>query len=135
MQVTQELLVKGTQVVTLMDKLRTAERDALCPKELSSSCATAVALLGNASLELCLRCRDLMHSSINKKYHALCGSATPVGKLLFGDKITEDLKEINEAAKVSRGVVHDREASSGSSRSGNPQAWSSQTRFRPLLLT
>ena len=111
LQTAQELLVRGLlTVVQVKDKLMEASKSSSDPlsKELSSACSTAIALLGNASLESSFRRRDLLRSAINRRYHALCGNSTPVGKYLFGDKIADDLKEINEANRVSKGVVQER---------------------------
>jgi len=102
MQSTQELIVRALQVaISLKEGLATAS-----PKsELSSQCNTIIALLGNASLETSFRRRELLRPSINKKFHSLCAPATPIGKMLFGDKMTDELKEINEVARVAKGVM------------------------------
>ena len=136
LQTAQELLVKGLlTVVQVKEKLMEASKSSSDPlsKELSSACSTAIALLGNASLESSFRRRDLLRSAINRRYHALCGNTTPVGKYLFGDKIADDLKEINEANRVSKGVVQERHQPPSSapnrSFSHTPQGQSSS---RPL---
>ena len=116
MQTSQELLVKGLQLVVGMnDKLLAASRtnsgsDPLL-SELSTLCTSAIALQANASLESSFRHQELLRSSLSRRCHALCGTSTPLGAHLFGDEIAEDLKEIIEANKVSRGIVLERQPS------------------------
>lgn len=106
MQSTQDLIVSGIHIATDMKEcLMNKTGDDPMLQELSSKCSTLIALLGNASLETSYRRRDLLRSSINKKYHTLCAPMNPVGKLLFGDRMSDSLKEINEASKVSRGLT------------------------------
>ena len=74
-------------------------------EDVGAMCTTLIALLGNASLDMSFRRRELLKPSINRRYHSLCGPSTEVGDYLFGDRMAEDMREIAEAAKVSRGIV------------------------------
>ena len=102
MQSTQDLVVRSLYLLT---DVRHALSESSNPKDLERKCNTIIALLGNASLELSFRRRELLRSSLNKKYHSLCSPNTPVGKSLFGDSMSDELKSINEVSRVAKGVV------------------------------
>ena len=104
MQSTQELSVRGLQLALAMkERLGSSEESKV--EDVGAMCTTLIALLGNASLEMSFRRRELLKPSINRRYHSLCGPSTEVGVYLFGDRMAEDMREIAEAAKVSRGIV------------------------------
>ena len=104
MQSTQELSVQSLQLALAMkERLSSSEESKV--EDVGSMCARLITYLGNASLEMSFRRRELLKPSINRRYHSLCGPSTKVGVYLFGDRMEEDMREIAEAAKVSRGIV------------------------------
>ena len=112
MQSTQELSARGLQLALAM-KERPSSSEESKVEDVGAMCTTLIALLGNASLEMSFRRRELLKPSINRRYHSLCGPSTEVGVYLFGDRMAEDMREIAEAAKVSRGIVAANHAWSG----------------------
>ena len=105
MQSTQELVVRGLHLATDLRQSLLAS-PSVTSQDMQDKCTTLIALLGNASLELSFRRRELLRPSLNTKYHSLCAPSTPVGKHLFGDAMSEELKSINEMSKVSKGVMN-----------------------------
>ena len=106
MQSCQGLVARGLSAVVqtkeALLKTKTPSKSDLA--EINSSLTSAVALLGNSMFELSMGRRDLLKSGINKRFHALCAPSVPVTSFLFGDKVHESLKEINDTARVSRSV-------------------------------
>jgi len=85
----------------------------------------AIAMLGNAFLDLSHRRREVMRSGINRRYQGLCHSSVPVTKFLYGDNVQESIKEINEMSKLAKTVSpnsagryhpYNRDGGKGSSR-------------------
>lgn len=110
MQSSQNLLVKGLScTVAAKDKLMQCSESAESHRilqEANAQLSSAIALLGNAFLELSYVTRDLMKSGIDRRFHALCTPSIPVTNYLFGDKIQESVKEISELPRVSKSVQH-----------------------------
>ena len=76
MQSTQELSVRGLQLALAMkERLSSSEESKV--EDVGAMCTTLIALLGNASLEMSFQRRELLKSSINRRYHSLCGPSTP----------------------------------------------------------
>ena len=88
---------------------------------------SSMALVGNAFHELSQRRKDLLKPVLADRYQKLCSSTTPVTKFLFGDKIAESIKEINEAQRISRSFGHT-SARGGRNRYswGNRQTWTNR---------
>ena len=107
MQSTQELLIRGLQLALAMkERLSLLEESKVDGgRQCHVHDSLFYALLGNASLEMSFWRRELLKPSVNRRYHSLCGPSTDDGIYLFGDRMSEDMREIAEATKVSRGIV------------------------------
>ena len=109
LQNTQELLGKGlTAVVLAKDKLlkTTGQTGHGIDQshEVNSLLSTALAVLGNAFLDMSQRRRETMRPGINRRYQSLCNQSVPITQQLFGDNIQEAIKEINDMAKLSKSI-------------------------------
>jgi|GEM_PF-6923895 len=106
-QATQGLVAKGlSAVLVAKEDLRKATSNANQEpfSKVHSELNDAIALLGNAHLQLSHRRRELLRPGINPKYQSLCNSSQPVSTMLFGDKVQDTLKDMNEMAKLSRSI-------------------------------
>jgi len=106
MQATQNLVAKGmAAVVEAKEALMKPSPSAEAIQAVNKSLSSAIALLGNGMFELSQRRREVLRSGINRRYRSLCDVNVPVTNFLFGDKVQESMKEIDELAKVSKGVA------------------------------
>ena len=101
MQSTQGMVAKGVAAVVAAKEELAQLKSQTC-SSVSKQLTTAVAVLGNAFLDLSYRRRDMLRSSINRRYQGLCNASFPVTKSLFGDNVQETMKDINESTKLSR---------------------------------
>ena len=60
----------------------------------------SLALMGHSINEVNIKRRELIKPDLNDQFKQLCGSHTPVTKLLFGDDLPKSVKEISETNKV-----------------------------------
>ena len=60
----------------------------------------SLALMGHSINEVDIKRRELIKPDLNDQFKQLCGSHTPVTKLLFGDDLPKSVKEISETNKV-----------------------------------
>ena len=60
----------------------------------------SLALMGRSINEVNMKRRELIKPDLNDQFKQLCGSQTPVTKLLFGDDLPKSVKEISETNKV-----------------------------------
>ena len=60
----------------------------------------SLALMGHSINEVNIKRRELIKPDLNDQFKQLCGSQTPVTKLLFGDDLPKSVKEISETIKV-----------------------------------
>ena len=73
--------------------------------QLSDTQQDALALLSSANYELnCVR-KEFIRPEINPKYAHLCKASTHTSKLLFGDDLSKQVKELQEEQKAAVGVV------------------------------
>lgn len=80
--------------------LRTVPSD-----NLSDTQQDALALLCNAQFELnCLR-KDFIKPDLNSRYAHLCKPSTPVTRLLFGDNLSKQVKEMKDQQLATAGVT------------------------------
>ena len=80
--------------------LRTVSADTM-----SDTQQDALALLCNAQFELnCLR-KDLIKPDLNSRYSHLCKPSTPVTRLLFGDNLSKQVKELKDQQLATAGVT------------------------------
>ena len=56
--------------------------------------------MGHSINEVNIKRRELIKPDLNDQFKQLCGSHTPVTKLLFGDDLPKSVKEISETNKV-----------------------------------
>ena len=60
----------------------------------------SLAFIGHSINEVNIKRRELIKPDLNDHFKQLCGSHTPVTKLLFGDDLPKSVKEISETNKV-----------------------------------
>ena len=60
----------------------------------------SLALMGHSINEVNIKRRELIKPDLNDQFKQLCGSHTPVTRLLFGDDLPKSVKEISETNKV-----------------------------------
>ena len=66
---------------------------------------TALAVFGHASRQLINRRIDLLRSEIQPDFAHLCSNSTPVTDKLFGDNVTDNVKEIQNIKRVERVIT------------------------------
>ena len=66
----------------------------------------AMVLMLAAMRELAFRRRELIKSGLNTEYAALCTASTPVTNQLFGENLTQQVRDIGEMNRVSRSLQH-----------------------------
>ena len=61
----------------------------------------SIAFIGIANVNLIKKRRELVKQDLPHKMHKLCGSLVEfTGSLLFGEKLAQDMKDIDEANKL-----------------------------------
>ena len=60
----------------------------------------SITLICNAHFELSIRRRYLLKRFIKRKFHQLCVPNNPVGENLFGNELTQKMKDIGESSKL-----------------------------------
>eukprot|EP00112_Aurelia_sp_Birch-Aquarium-sp1_P014808 Seg3218.1 transcript_id=Seg3218.1/GoldUCD/mRNA.D3Y31 product="hypothetical protein" protein_id=Seg3218.1/GoldUCD/D3Y31 len=111
LQSCQAMLSKGlTALIQAEECLEKIEKPATPVNnditDIKARIKSSMALVGNAFHELSQRRKDLLKPVLADRYQKLCSSTTPVTKFLFGDKIADSIKEINEAQRISRSFGH-----------------------------
>ena len=151
LQSTQELLGRGLNAVVMAkDKLLNCQTQPErgtddAHSEVNTLLSTAIAVLGNAFLDMSQRRREIMRPGINRRYQSLCNQTVPITHQLFGDNIQEAIKEINDMAKLSKSISppsssrfhpypsHERRTSQGSnSHSSSNRSLNSRGRSAPF---
>ena len=56
--------------------------------------------MGHSINEVNIKRRELIKPDLNDQFKQLCGSHTPVTRLLFGDDLPKSVKEISETNKL-----------------------------------
>ena len=94
----QGFMLKGmTAVASSIDKLLDkADTD----REILDPLVDAIALVGQAHFELCLRRRELQKPDINREFHRICAPSHPVTNDLYGDDLQEELKTISTTMRA-----------------------------------
>ncbi|ESP01014.1 hypothetical protein LOTGIDRAFT_172849 [Lottia gigantea] len=72
--------------------------------ELVSKLTDAVSMLGHANYDISLRRREYLRPYIQDDYKPLCGHMVPVTKLLFGDDLQKEMKEVRETNLIAKTV-------------------------------
>ena len=97
----QTLMIKGsTMLARLVEKL-----DENGQEQFVESGLDALAVFGHASRQLINRRRDLLRSEIQPDFAHLCSNSTPVTDKLFGDNVTDNVKEIQNIKRVERVIT------------------------------
>ncbi|KAJ8024142.1 hypothetical protein HOLleu_36788 [Holothuria leucospilota] len=104
-----------------------------------SKLTDALAMMGTANIQLNLLRRELFKPEIKPEYRNLCSKSTPITTLLFGDDMSQQVRDISDANKMSRRCLTPyagrargsgyRGRARGQGR-GQPYA---QTQYRPFL--
>ena len=132
LQSCQAMLSKGlAALIQAQERLEKIEKQTTpAPSEINDIKArikSSMALVGNAFLELSQRRKELLKPVLADRYQKLCSTTTPVTKFLFGDKIADSIKEINEAQRISRSFGHTSARGSRNRYSwGNRPNWTSR---------
>ena len=132
LQSCQTMLSKGlAALIQAQERLEKVEKQTThAPSEINDIKArikSSMALVGNAFYELSQRRKELLKPVLADRYQKLCSTTTPVTKFLFGDKIADSIKEINEAQLVSRSFCHNSARGSRNRYSwGNRPNWTSR---------
>ena len=99
------LLKSMIPIVNMSDKLlelksnsKSASESDVC--EFLQLSLDSLALMGHSINEVNIKRRELIKPDLNDQFKQLCGSHTPVTKLLFGDDLPKSVKEISETNKV-----------------------------------
>ncbi|XP_070556039.1 uncharacterized protein [Ptychodera flava] len=103
LQKVQTALTKGMiPLVMLLDKLIAGKNTPI--KEMRQLTGDALALIAHGNYELNLRRKELMRQEIHLKFRQLCGKSTPITKMLFGDDLSKQVKDMNETNRLSNNV-------------------------------
>lgn len=110
MQKLETSLIKSMLlIVQLADKLldlksnaKTASNTEVC--DFLALALYSLILMGYSVNEVNLKRRDLIKPDLNDQFRQLCGTQTPISKLLFGDDLPKSVKEINEINRVGQRV-------------------------------
>ena len=99
LQKVQRPLVAGIiNLVTMLDQLLKSSETA--NMELLSVLSKTIGILCTSSHELDIRRRWLFKSEMKEEYKALCSESHPVEGELFGDQLSQSVKDLNETNKV-----------------------------------
>ncbi|XP_046574199.1 uncharacterized protein LOC124282290 [Haliotis rubra] len=80
--------------------------DTLCNKEtfdvssLVTQLVDGIALIASANLDLSLKRRDAIRGDIRPEFKQLCAHTNPITEYLFGDNLSEQIKELTDTNKL-----------------------------------
>ena len=104
LQKVQRPLISGiTNLVALLNQMLTAAKNKVeSPSNatLMTTISQTIGILCDSSHELDLRRRWLFKSEMKEEYKALCSESNPVKGELFGDQLSQSVKDLNETNKV-----------------------------------
>ena len=105
MQKIQEGVIKSA---ILISKLLSNNASQLDESQIESG-MDALGLLGQANKLINVRRTDLHKSNLNPEYHYLCSASQNYTGMLYGDDISKNVKEIQDANKIGcriKGCAH-----------------------------
>ncbi|XP_046560886.1 uncharacterized protein LOC124269878 [Haliotis rubra] len=101
LQKSQNLLCKGIiPIVKVVDSLTKEAASNLDMEKIVSQLMDGLALFSLANYDISLRRRDSIRGELRPEYKALCTSQTPVTGLLFGDNLSEKIKELSDTSRM-----------------------------------
>ena len=104
LQNTQNFLVAAgaglSNIVSKFMSMKATDFTEETMKLLTTDMLTTQVLLGQANVELNHRRRELIRPDLSSSYSHLCSSNKPFTSFLFGDELTDSVKEISETNKV-----------------------------------
>ena len=104
LQKVQRPLISGiTKLVFLLDNLLKAEQNKIAApssQHVMTELSQAIGILCDTSHEVDLRRRWLFKPEMKEEYKSLCSEANPVTGELFGDQLSQSVKELQETNKV-----------------------------------
>ena len=112
----QHNLVKGTTVIVqLMNKTLAAVQNnvAVSRSELLDGFSDAISLLTSANYEINTRRKELWKPEVDLTYKSLCTANKPVTTFLFGDNLSQKVKEMTDAKKVHSNIYNNRSYTRG----------------------
>ena len=95
-------------LVNIQDKaLKTVKSGGtLDPEQLFTDISSSVNMLAAAIHQVNVNRKEALKPAIQPQFKALCSASRPIGaKLLFGDDLTKDVKELDEASKVVKKIT------------------------------
>ena len=79
--------------------------DSLCARTILKELGDAITFAGNVNLALIKRRKEALSPCLPAGVHKLCQKPDFSGKLLFGDKLQLQMKELNEQSKLSAKIA------------------------------
>ena len=102
MQHTQKLVLTASiPIIRIMESLL-SDKGKVDPKKSLKQAGDCLQLMASAFANLSFHRRDSLRPSLSDQYKRLCNSSNPVTSFLLGDDLTKQMKDINEAGKLSR---------------------------------
>ena len=98
----QFLNIKAMTALTLMLNDIIVAKGTLNKETIMSRTTDALALLGSANIDLNQVRRDLIKPELKAEYRALSSNSSQNSALLFGDDISQQMRDIADANKISR---------------------------------
>ena len=71
-------------------------------------CVDVTQMLSQVSRELSIKRRSFTRSHVGPEYKPLCDSSRPITTNLFGDQLTEDIKQINVSKQIADRAFNNR---------------------------
>lgn len=102
LQKVQMIIVKAMSAITTLVNDCMISKAGLEKQNILAKATDALALLGSANIDFNLFRRELIKPELNSEYKNLCDKSTPVSKFLFGDNVSQQLRDINDANKLSK---------------------------------
>ena len=100
MSASQRALVKATTAVLKLNDYLCADSERSVRQIAMQTTADVVSLLGKVNRELSLRRKTATRSVLKGDYKKLATNSTNVTENLFGDNITQDIKDINTKRRI-----------------------------------
>ena len=100
-QSVQTHLIQGSTLAQMLEKIKDGEDRT----NLLQTCLDALALFGHTNRQLLNRRREILRPEIQHDYGHLCSSSIPFTDKLFGDNVSQNVKEIQDIKRVERVIT------------------------------
>ena len=105
LQSVQTHLIKGSTLLAQMVEKVNKMKDGEDRKNLLETGLDALALFGHTNRQLINRRREILRPEIQHDYGHLCSSSVPFTDKLFGDNVSQNVKEIQDIKRVERVIT------------------------------